>query len=121
MEPAGRTEHSFDEVIDEFFARLDPVALGVAVGIVCGSGLCLLTVLTVLNGHSQIAPKLSLLGNYFGDSKPVGSARSSVCAKRASAAFCSAMQSPNCAIGRHPPLPDFCAIAPSFRKPGYSG
>ena len=65
LEPAGRTEHSFDEVIDEFFARLDPVALGVAVGIVCGSGLFLLTVLTVLNGHSQIAPKLSLLGNYF--------------------------------------------------------
>ncbi len=54
-----------DELIKAAFARLDPLALGVAVGSVCGVGLFLATALLVVKGGPVVGPNLSLLGNYL--------------------------------------------------------
>jgi protoporphyrinogen oxidase len=58
-------EASADEVIEVVFARLDPVALGTAIGIVSGVGLWLATIVLVLKGGRTVAPTLSLLSNYL--------------------------------------------------------
>lgn len=52
-------------VIDQGFAHLDPVALGVAVGAVAGSGLLAATAFLVAKGGAVVGPTLSLLGNYL--------------------------------------------------------
>ena len=49
----------------EAFAKLDTVALGLAVGIVCGTGLFLATVILLLKGGDVVGPSLSLLGHYL--------------------------------------------------------
>lgn len=54
-----------DEVIEYAFARIDPVALGLAVGLVSGLGLFLATFLLLLKGGPVIGPTLSLLGHYL--------------------------------------------------------
>jgi protoporphyrinogen oxidase len=54
-----------DEVIEAAFARLDPLALGVAVGIVCGLGLFLATAVLLIKGGPQAGPNLSLLRHYL--------------------------------------------------------
>jgi hypothetical protein len=54
-----------DELIETIFARLDPVALGFAVGLVSGSGLFLATIILLLKGGPVIGPILSLLGQYL--------------------------------------------------------
>jgi protoporphyrinogen oxidase len=54
-----------DEVIDEAFAELDPLALGLAVGMVSGLGLFLATVVLLLAGGSVVGATLSLLGHYL--------------------------------------------------------
>jgi len=46
-------------------ARLDPVALGLAVGIVCGLGLFLATAALLLKGGDPVGPRLALLGHYM--------------------------------------------------------
>lgn len=54
-----------DEVIASAFAELDPVALGVAVGVVSGLGLFLMTALLLLKGGPEIGSNLSLFRHYL--------------------------------------------------------
>lgn len=54
-----------DELIIKAFAKLDRVALGLAVGIVVGISIFAATVFLVAKGGDQIGPNLSLLGQYF--------------------------------------------------------
>lgn len=54
-----------ERVIQAAFARLDPVALGLAVGTVGGVGLFLATAFLLLKGGPRVGPNLSLLGQYF--------------------------------------------------------
>ncbi len=58
-------EVSFDEVVEQAFAPLDPFALGTAIGVVSGLGIFLATAFLLLKGGDIIGPTLSLLGNYF--------------------------------------------------------
>src|SRR5262245_8004653 len=58
-------DHVSDELISAAFAKLDPLALGIAVGTVIGLGLLLLTVVLLFKGGEVIGPNLSLLGIYF--------------------------------------------------------
>jgi len=46
-------------------ARLDPRALGLACGLVCGLWLWLATVILLVRGGEKIGPTLSLLSQYF--------------------------------------------------------
>jgi protoporphyrinogen oxidase len=52
-------------VLRAAFARLDPLALGLAVGIVCGFGLFLATAVLLLRGGDILGPRLALLGHYL--------------------------------------------------------
>jgi len=54
-----------DELIEAAFARMDPIALGLSVGLVCGIGLFLATIVLLLKGGSVVGPTLSLLNNYL--------------------------------------------------------
>ena len=58
-----------DEVLSDIlaaaFAKLDPVALGAAVGFVCGVGLFIATAILLLKGGEIIGPRLALLGHYL--------------------------------------------------------
>ncbi len=47
------------------FARLDPVALGLAVGIVSGIGLFFATAILLLKGEDTVGPRLALVGHYL--------------------------------------------------------
>lgn len=54
-----------DALIVAAFARLHQTALGVAVGLVFGSVLCVATLWLLVNGGTVVGPNLSLLGQYF--------------------------------------------------------
>ena len=54
-----------DEIIAAVFAKLDPLALGVAVGVVSGLGLFLMTAILLLRGGPEIGPNLLLLRYYL--------------------------------------------------------
>lgn len=54
-----------DELIQEAFARMSPVALGISVGTVSGLGLFLATVVLLLKGGNVVGPTLALLDNYL--------------------------------------------------------
>lgn len=54
-----------DSVIEDAFARLDPLALGVAVGLVAAVGLMFATVILLIKGGPHVGPNLSLLGHYL--------------------------------------------------------
>jgi len=54
-----------DTVLDTAFAKLDPLALGAAVGVVSGIGLFLATVILLIRGGAVVGPNLSLLNAYF--------------------------------------------------------
>jgi hypothetical protein len=54
-----------DQLLIQAFARLDRVALGVALGALCGLGVLLATVVLLLKGGSEPGPTLALLGQYF--------------------------------------------------------
>lgn len=54
-----------DEVLASVFAKVDPLALGVAVGVVSGVGLFLMTALLLLKGGPEIGSNLSLLRHYL--------------------------------------------------------
>jgi protoporphyrinogen oxidase len=54
-----------DEVIAAVFAKLDPAALGIAVGVVSSLGLFLATALLLLKGGPVVGPNLSLLRHYL--------------------------------------------------------
>jgi protoporphyrinogen oxidase len=54
-----------EELIKIVFARLDPVALGVAVGTVSGCILFIATAILLIKGGPAVGPNLSLLGNFL--------------------------------------------------------
>jgi hypothetical protein len=54
-----------DEVLETVFARLDPLALGAAVGLVSAVGLLFATAILLFKGGEHVGPTLSLLKNYL--------------------------------------------------------
>ncbi|ULA64061.1 MAG: NAD(P)/FAD-dependent oxidoreductase [Nitrospira sp.] len=58
-------EETEDAVIEVAFAKIDPLALGVAVGVVSGLGIFMASVVLLLRGGPAPGPTLSLLGNYL--------------------------------------------------------
>ena len=58
-------EETEDVLIESAFAKIDPLALGVAVGVVSGLGIFMASVVLLLRGGSAPGPTLSLLGNYL--------------------------------------------------------
>jgi hypothetical protein len=54
-----------EKLIEVVFAKLDPVALGTAIGVVGGLGLFLTTALLMLTGGDAVRRTLSLLGQYL--------------------------------------------------------
>lgn len=65
LPPLAEAQISADAIIESIFAKLDPVALGCALGLVSGSGLFLATAILLLKGGEVVGPNLSLLSNYF--------------------------------------------------------
>jgi protoporphyrinogen oxidase len=63
--PAEVSPSIADELIEFAFARLDPVALGIAVGTVAGLGFFLATVYLLLKGWYMVGPNLALVRHYF--------------------------------------------------------
>lgn len=64
-EPGESKESTADEILEAAFAKLDPVALGIAVALVGGIALFAATVILLLKGGTPVGPNLSLLGQYF--------------------------------------------------------
>lgn len=62
---ADEIEAQEDEVIEIAFARLDPLALGVAVGTVSAFGTLLATAILLFKGGAVVGPNLSLLKHYL--------------------------------------------------------
>jgi protoporphyrinogen oxidase len=56
---------SADDLIEAAFAKLDSVALGAALSVVCGLSVFIATVALLLKGGDRVGPRLALLGNYF--------------------------------------------------------
>ena len=63
--PVAEAQISSDEIIEAAFARLDPLALGVATGTVSGLGLFLVTAVLLLQDAPGVRLTLSLLGYYL--------------------------------------------------------
>jgi protoporphyrinogen oxidase len=61
----SETEAAAEVILETIFARLDPVAMGGAVGIVGGLALFLATAILLLKGGTVIGPNLSLLSHYM--------------------------------------------------------
>ena len=59
------TEESEVKVIEFAFAKIDPLALGVAVGLVSGFGIFLALAVLLLKDGPVVGPTLSLLGNFL--------------------------------------------------------
>ena len=55
----------FKGALTQVFARLDPIALGLAMGIVCGVTLLFATLFLVTKGGDVVGPTLQLLGQFF--------------------------------------------------------
>ncbi|MBM2813012.1 MAG: FAD-binding protein [Chloroflexi bacterium] len=53
------------ELLRQISARLDPVALGASLAVVCGSMLLLATTVLVLKGGQQVGTHLGLLSQYL--------------------------------------------------------
>jgi hypothetical protein len=60
-----KTTESTEQLLQRAFARLDAVAFGVAVGALCGVGLCAATSILVLKGGEHVGQTLRLLSQYF--------------------------------------------------------
>ena len=54
-----------EELIEIVFSRLDPVAMGVAVGTVSGLLIFIVTLIQIIKGGSAVGPNLSLLGHFL--------------------------------------------------------
>lgn len=61
----GEVESAEERVIEAAFAKIDPVALGLAIGVVGGCGLFVASAILLLRGGPVIGPNLSLLGSYL--------------------------------------------------------
>ncbi len=62
---ASQADAVADSIIQTAFARLDPVALGTAIGTVAGVGVLLATIVLLLKGGTFIGPRLGLLRNFL--------------------------------------------------------
>jgi hypothetical protein len=60
-----RVSRSPAAVLTAAFAKYDPLALGIAVGTVCGATVFLATAILLLRGGENVGRTLSLLANYF--------------------------------------------------------
>ena len=58
-------EESEDTVIEVAFAKIDPLAFGIAIGVVSGLGIFMASAILLLRGGPVVGPMLSLLGNYL--------------------------------------------------------
>ena len=58
-------EKTEDTVIEVAFAKIDSLALGVAIGVVSGLGIFLASAILLLKSGPVVGPRLSLLGNYL--------------------------------------------------------
>ena len=56
---------ALDAALDAVWAKLDPLALGIAVGVVSGIGLFLATIVLLLQDGPGVGTTLSLLGHYL--------------------------------------------------------
>ena len=63
--PAEAERLSPEQIVAAAFAPFDAVALGVALGVVAGCALVLITVIAMLNGDRFVADRLSLLSHYL--------------------------------------------------------
>lgn len=54
-----------DEIIEVAFARMDPLAMGAAVGVVAGLAMFLATAWLLVKGGDVVGPTLALLRNFF--------------------------------------------------------
>jgi hypothetical protein len=54
-----------DKIIIDAFAKLDRVALGLAVGSLCGLSVFAATIFLILKGGEVVGPNLALLGQFF--------------------------------------------------------
>jgi hypothetical protein len=58
-------EESEDTVIEVAFAKIDPLAFGIAIGVVSGLGIFTASAILLLRSEPPVGPTLSLLGNYL--------------------------------------------------------
>ena len=54
-----------NDLLWKAFGRIDPIALGAAIGVLCGSTLFAATVILLLKGGDLVGPRLALAGQYF--------------------------------------------------------
>src|ERR1035437_1757801 len=64
-QPAKTSALNTDDLLSHFIFRLDPVALGIAVGAVAGLGVFLATALLLLKSGAIVGPNLALLGQFM--------------------------------------------------------
>lgn len=63
--PGSKASNSTDQLIIQSLAKLDAIALGIALGILSGLLVFIATVFLIIKGGDQIGPNLALLGQYF--------------------------------------------------------
>jgi hypothetical protein len=61
----SETAGAAEKLIIQSLAKLDALALGIAVGTLCGLVIFLATNILILKGGEEIGPRLSLLNQYF--------------------------------------------------------
>ena len=61
----GTADELDDSIIETSFAKIDPFAWGVAVGLVSGVGLTFATAILLIKGREHGGQTLSLLGNHL--------------------------------------------------------
>lgn len=63
--PQKTKSDEFEEMIKIAFAKLDPLALGISLGLVLGFGVFLATIFLLIKGGEVVGPNLSLLSEFF--------------------------------------------------------
>src|SRR5262245_46834099 len=61
----SREVRTAEQIVLRAFARLDPIALGLAIGVVAGASVFAATVILLIKGGDPIGPNLSLLNQYI--------------------------------------------------------
>jgi protoporphyrinogen oxidase len=65
VQPSNGKLEEVEHAIEEIFAPVDEVAMGVAIGVVSGGLIFLATAIMLLKGQKAMTPYLSLLGQYL--------------------------------------------------------
>lgn len=63
--PSAEKSAETDEIIIRSLAKIDPLALGISLGTLCGLAIFITTVFLVYKGGEEIGPNLQLLSQYF--------------------------------------------------------